>query len=172
MKPILKPILSNSDVPTIDHQLESRPNLTPLTKSEEKSPNFAVNFAVNLLEKDQGLKCENRRGLNPEPLVRVTVPDSDKTKSSIMHESFSSIFDEKLIKFGGKAGKMNQPIPGKTPQGKKPDLRIETPGKRKCKENAVNSSSKKTRLGVADCTRNQPDVKTSFGDLLLKFGGK
>ena len=125
-----------------------------------------------MLEKDQGLKCENRRGLDPEPLVCVTVPDSVKTKSSIMHESFSSIFDEKLIKFGGKARKINRSIPGKTPQGKKPDLRIETPGKRKCKENAVNSSSKKTRLGVADCTRNQPDVKTSFGDLLLKFGEK
>ena len=79
---------------------------------------------------------------------------------------------KKWIKFGGKARKINRLVPGKTPQGKKPDLRIETQGKRKCKESTEISSSKKKRLGVADYTTNQPDIKTSFGALLLKFGGK
>ena len=168
LKSILKPKLSTSDVPTIDHRLELGPNVTPLIKSEEKSPDFAV----DLPEKDQDLKYVKRRDLDLEPLVRVTVPDSSKPKSSTMHESFSSIFDEKLIKFGGKARKINRLVPGKTPHGKKPDLRIETQGKRKCKESTEISSSKKKRLGVADYTTNQPDIKTSFGALLLKFGGK
>ena len=92
LKPILKPILSTSDVPTIDHRLELGPNVTPLIKSEEKSPDFAV----DLPEKDQDLKYVKRRDLDLEPLVRVAVPDSSKPKSSTMHESFSSIFYEKM----------------------------------------------------------------------------
>ena len=61
---------------------------------------------------------------------------------------------------------------GKSPRKKRPVLQICTPGKSKYQSKEEYQILKKIKVGVADCTQKQPDLKTSFGDLVERFGGK
>ena len=66
---------------------------------------------------------------------------------------------------------MRRHTPTKFSNGKKKDLVKITPGKRKFKDVEKNKSAKKSKVGKADYTQNQPGEKSSFATTLEKFGG-
>ena len=89
------------------------------------------------------------------------------------NESFSSISTGKTRKIEGKIDHLRKVSPkGKSPKKKRPILQICTPGKRKYQNKEDFQILKKIKVGVADCTQKQPDFKTSFGEIMERFGGQ